>query len=288
MVMTTLKESYNQKRKELLKEKLQKRDKVIAENLKEFLLLERVEPADIKVISQIVKQLKSSSTNKLPSVARAVEEVNKDLLGAFGGGILQKVKNFLTPEFAKPLTKALGFLSGLKNGLNQLDTIVQTIIPAEAMDNKDLTMDDIITGLHGTRQGTSGRDVQNLKRKFVDAVAEAMRPEQGFEGIFGANVPYINKKEFAADLLKLTATDVEELTRIGSSITLPAESKEDVEEIIKTVQEPEEASKQAEKTNGQPIGKKRIKTKDNFVRDFNKLNSQQQRDAETVYKTFLA
>lgn len=276
---TTLKQIYDS-RKEILEKKLLKADLMLQEDLK--ILSEKVDKSDVKRIGDVINQLEASVPDRLPALRTAIDKAKKELLGAFGGGILNQLTNFFKPEFAKPLTRAMAFLSGIKNAFSQLPTISAAAIPAGLKD-KDLKISDVITDT-------------NTENKFRSAFIEALKPVDIYAGILG--MPYMSTADVKAlgdEVLDLSVNEINQFSKsFTSKITLDSVSKADASELSKTTQTtgqpPEEpaAPTQPPAAVATTAGNKlKVRTKPDFIKAFTGLSDQDKLDPEKVYSAFL-
>jgi len=275
--MQNLKEVYEKKKLEELAKKLGPIDESVKQST---LILEKLDQNEVKKIGKVIEDLESIVPSSLPTLEKAINAAKSELMNTFKGGLLQKITNFFTPEFAKPLTKALAFCSGLYNGFSQLPTLMKTVVPAGEK-NKTLKVSEVI--------GDDKKKIDNFKAAFI----ETIKPDGLFAAAFG--MPYLGGtdiKFLAEEMMDLSIQEVEGLARTIPSKVRAATTSIDAKEIEKAAEvapsdKDQEKPGEAPQTTPGAKPKQTIKTKANFIKAFNALNAQDKLDPEKIYSLLV-
>ena len=157
------------------------------------------------------------------ALGAALQGIRNELLKSMQGGLLNKIKDMLTPKNAKPIARAMAFLASLKQGLVQLNTILKTALPR----GTDLSK----TGDQSLNQ------ILNDQEKAVmvqNAFLKAIKPTGIFQ-VFSA-IPYLdakNAQNVAVDLMNMTGPEITKLMQ-GAATTQVSANKADIQAAVQT------------------------------------------------------
>jgi hypothetical protein len=152
----TLKERYEAKRVQNLKERLKPIDRKITESIdnRDKLILEAFDKQQITGAIDIIKKLKAINFGALQSLASArdlaVGDVTKVIGGGGGGGILKKILSVFKNHDENPLVDALAFSSAMKHFFEQFSQFMTAL---DTNDNQTLGM--AISGSDDPSKGQS-------------------------------------------------------------------------------------------------------------------------------------
>lgn len=216
----SLKEGYEARRVEALKEQLRDIDKhVLNEHQTARLIIEAMDQEDLNKASQIIDKLRNMKGKGLTHLDAAISAAETELNKYTGGGILTKAWTKLKSRIGidNPLVKVMTFANALETGFKQLPMIIKNNVGQLTPEQADQSLNDIVTDA-------------DKRTILTNNMLKALSPK----GIFGVfkKVPYIDKSLLVTDLLSVTLKNMNVIVKQAATGPQTDQVAADMKDVV--------------------------------------------------------